>query len=115
MQRDPDQLALRRTAPDNPAMSPELAAAMRLLDAAKAAGFRFQRVAPGPDGPLLGVREGVDYRDEIYLGGFGERCHASRARRSSLIVPGDLPVTERVEGDALTVLHTAVSDWRVRT
>ena len=96
-------------------MSPELAAAMRLLDAAKAAGFRFQRVAPGPDGPLLGVREGVDYRDEIYLGGFGERCHASRARRSSLIVPGDLPVTERVEGDALTVLHTAASDWRVRT
>jgi hypothetical protein len=43
------------------------------------------------------VRESIEYRDEIYLGGFGERCHASRARRSSLIVPGGLPVTERVE------------------
>lgn len=37
-------------------MSPELAAAMRLLDQAKAQGFRFERVIPGPDGPLLGVR-----------------------------------------------------------
>ena len=94
-------------------MSPELAAAMRLLDAAKAAGFRFQRVAPGPDGPLLGVREGVDYRDEIYLGGFGDRCHATRRRKTSLVVPGGLPVVERLEGDALTVLHTAVSDWSI--
>ena len=94
-------------------MSPELAAAMRLLDAAKAAGFIFRRVAPGEDGPLLGVREGVDYRDEIYLGGFGERCRATRRRKSSLVVPGGLPVTERLEGDALTVLHTAVSDWGI--
>jgi hypothetical protein len=84
-----------------------------LLDAAKAAGFTFQRVASGEDGPLLGVREGIEYRDEIYLGGFGERCHASRARRSSLIIPGGLPGTERVEGDALTVLHTAVSNWGI--
>ncbi len=92
-------------------MSPELAAAMRLLDQAKAAGFRFERITPGPDGLLLGVREGIDYRDTVYFGGFGQRCHASRARRWSLIVPGGLPVTERVAGDALTVLHTAVSDW----
>ena len=93
--------------------SPDLVAAKRLLDAAKAAGFTFQRVAPGEDGPLLGARESIEYRDEIYIGGFGERCHASRARRSSLIVPGSLPVTERVEGDALTVLHAAVSDWGI--
>lgn len=92
---------------------PDLAAAMRLLDAAKAAGFRFQRVAPGEDGPLFGVREGIEYRDEIYIGGFDERCHASRARRYSLIVPGGLPVTERVEGDALTVLHTVMTDWGI--
>jgi hypothetical protein len=46
-------------------IGPDLLAAMRLLDAAKAAGFTFQRVAPGPDGPLLGVREGIEYRDEI--------------------------------------------------
>jgi hypothetical protein len=91
--------------------SPGLVAAKRLLDAAKQAGFHFQRVAPGEDGPLLGVREGIEYRDEIYLGGFGERCHATRRRKSSLVVPGGLPVTERLEGDALTVLHTVVSDW----
>lgn len=92
-------------------MRPDLAAAMRLLDAAKAAGFTFQRVAPGEDGPLLGVREGFNYRDEIFLGGFGERCHATRRRKSSLVVPGGLPVTEQVAGDVLTVLHTVVSDW----
>jgi hypothetical protein len=28
-----------------------------------------------------------------------------------LIVPGGLPITERVTGDALTVLHTLVADW----
>lgn len=94
-------------------MSPGLAAAMSLLDAAKAAGFSFQRVAPGPDGPLLGVRESADYRDEIYLGGFGERCRATRRRKSSLVLPGGLPVTEQISGDALTVLHTVLSDWTV--
>jgi hypothetical protein len=33
------------------------------------------------------------------------------SRKSSLVVPGGLPVTARVAGDALTVLHTVVSDW----
>lgn len=93
--------------------SPDVAAAKRLLDAAKDAGFAFQRVAPGEDGPLLGVREGCQYRDEIYLAGFLEpqSCSAIRRRRYSLIVPGGLPVTERVSGDALTILHTVVTDW----
>jgi hypothetical protein len=35
--------------------SPELAAAKRLLGAAKDQGFTFQRIAPGPDGPLRGI------------------------------------------------------------
>jgi hypothetical protein len=89
---------------------PDLVAAMRLLDTAKAAGFTFGRIAPGEDGPLRGVRETVEWVDEIYLGGFTGACTAARRRRSSLIVPGGLPVTDRITGDALTVLHT-VSEW----
>ncbi|MGH3673918.1 MAG: hypothetical protein ACRDSH_25335 [Pseudonocardiaceae bacterium] len=52
--------------------SPDVAAAKRLLDAAKLAGFTFQRLAPGPDGPLVGTRETVEWRDEMHLGGFWE-------------------------------------------
>jgi hypothetical protein len=62
---------------------------------------------------LLGRRETLEYRDEMYLAGFGGSCHATRRRRYSLIVPGGLPVTARVEGDALTVLQTVVSDWPI--
>jgi hypothetical protein len=90
---------------------PQLRAAKRLLDLAKRQGFAFQRVAPGEDAPLFARRETIEYRDEIYIGGFSDSCHATRARKSSLIVPGDLPVTAQVLGDALTVLHTVVSDW----
>ena len=32
--------------------SPDLAAAKRLLDSAKAAGFAFERIAPGEDSPM---------------------------------------------------------------
>lgn len=93
--------------------SPDLRAAMQLLDAAKLQGFSFERVAPGPDGPLRGVRETPEFLDEIYIAGFWkpDSCTAIRRRRSSLIVPGGLPVTAHVTGDALTVLHTVVSDW----
>lgn len=91
--------------------SPELAAAKRLLDLAKSQGFTFQRIAPGPDGPLFARRETTAHRDEIYLGGFGDSCHATRARKSSLIVPGAPLITARVSGDALSVLHTVLSDW----
>lgn len=93
--------------------SPELAAAKRLLDRAKSDGFAFERVAPGEDRPLLGVRESAQWRDEILLSGFWDQdsCHAIR-RRSSLLVPGGLPVAQRVHGDALTVLHTVLCDWR---
>ncbi|MBV8995197.1 MAG: hypothetical protein JO287_16205 [Pseudonocardiales bacterium] len=93
--------------------SPELVAAKRLLDAAKDAGFTFQRIAPSEDGPLRGVRQCVEWIDEIYLAGFGEpnSCSAIRRRRCSLILPGGLPVAWRVDGDALEVLHTVVIDW----
>ncbi|MDQ3764250.1 MAG: hypothetical protein M3460_22520 [Actinomycetota bacterium] len=92
---------------------PQLSAAKRLLDRAKRQGFTFQRVTPGEDGPLFARRETIEYRDEIYLGGFSDSCHATRVRKSSLIVPGGLPVTTRVSGDALTVLNTVVSDWPI--
>jgi hypothetical protein len=93
--------------------SPDVTAAKRLLDLAKDRGFTFARVAPGEDGPLQGVRETLNWLDNIYLGGFWQKnsCHATRRRRYSLIVPGSLPVTQRVTGDALTVLHTVESDW----
>jgi hypothetical protein len=91
--------------------SPGVAVAKRLLDGAKAHGFHFERIADGPDAPLVGVRESIQWRDEIYLAGFSDSCTAIRRRRSSLIVPGGLPVAHRVSGDALTVLHTVVCDW----
>lgn len=93
--------------------SPELAVAKRLLDDAKDRGFAFERIGPGDDAPLLGVRESVEWVDEIVLAGFweAESCCAVRRRRCSLVVPGGLPVAERVSGDALTVLHTVVCDW----
>jgi hypothetical protein len=85
--------------------SPDLAAAKRLLDAAKDAGFAFQRIAPGEDAPLRGVRQSTQWLDEIHLGGLWapQSCTAIRRRRSSLVVPGGLPVAQRVSGDALTV------------
>ena len=93
--------------------SPDLSAAKRLLDAAKDAGFTFERVAPGEDAPLRGVRQSTQWRDEIHLGGLWapQSCTAIRRRRSSLLVPGGLPVAQQLSGDALTVLHTVVTDW----
>jgi hypothetical protein len=61
--------------------SPELAAAKRLLDAAKVQGFTFARIAPGPDGPLRGVRETVEFLDEIYVGGCGRPDSCTAIRR----------------------------------
>jgi len=92
-------------------MAPQLAAAKRLLDAAKDAGFAFQRIAPGPDGPMRGVRRAREWVDEIYLGGFAHSYTALRRRRWSLVVPGGLPVAARVDGDAIEVLQTVVADW----
>jgi len=66
---------------------------------------------PNRLGPLFARRETAGYHDEIYLDGFDDSCHATWARKSSFIVPGGLPITARVTGDPLTVLHTVVSDW----
>jgi hypothetical protein len=62
---------------------PELAAAKQLLALVEDQGFTLQQVALGEDRPLFARRETVEYRDEIYLGGFAEHCHATRARKSS--------------------------------
>lgn len=91
--------------------SPDLMAAKRLLDAAKLGGFRFTRVAPGPDGPLWGVRETLEWRDTLYLAGFGCACTATRARKFSLIVPGGLVITHHIDGDAINVLYIVVHEW----
>jgi hypothetical protein len=94
--------------------NPRLRAAMRLLDAAKAQGFRFIRVAPGADGPLQGVRVGERWTDKIFIGGFSDGCHAVRTRRSSLIVTdASALVAAHVQGDAITVLGTVIEDWGV--
>jgi hypothetical protein len=91
--------------------SPDLVDGKRLIDLAKRQGFVFGRIAPGPDGPLLGVRDTDRWRDEIYLAGFSDSCSAIRRRKSTLIVPGGPPVTERIAGGALEVLDT-VARWR---
>jgi hypothetical protein len=93
--------------------SPEVTAAKRLLDCAKDNGFVFQRLAPGDDGPVRGVRQTPEWLDEIYLGGFWREgsCHAIRRRRWSVVVPGGLPVAQQISGDAIEVLHTVVCDW----
>lgn len=68
---------------------------------------------PGDDAPVIGVRESLGWIDEIVLAGFwrADSCIAVRRQRYSLVVPGEPAVTERVIGDALTVLHTVNSDW----
>ena len=90
--------------------NPDLAASKRLLDVLKTRGFTFERVAPGPDGPLEGVRETTQWRDTIHLGGFSRDCYAWRERRSSLILPGTARAEIRIHGGALDVL-TDVLSW----
>ncbi|MGH3672900.1 MAG: hypothetical protein ACRDSH_20085 [Pseudonocardiaceae bacterium] len=91
--------------------SADLRAAKRLLDLAKEQGFAFTRTDAGEDAPLRGMRESAGWIDEIVVAGFSNSCEATRRRRYSLIVPGGQPVTERVTGDALTVLHKVTDDW----
>lgn len=82
---------------------------MRLLDTAKRHGFVFTRIAPGPDGPVQGVRETALWRDVIHLGGFSSDCYAWRERRSSLLLPGSPLVAIRIQGTALQVLNEVLS------
>lgn len=89
----------------------QLRAAMRLVDLAKEQGFAFERRGFSEDAPLREKRETAEWIDEVVVAGFSNSCEATRRRRYSLIVPGGMPVTERVTGDALTVLHTVTCDW----
>lgn len=95
---------------DLAADSPDLVIAKRLLDHVKAQGFQFQRVADGPDGALLGIRNTIEWIDTLYLDGFSRDCYALRERKTSLVVPGGALVERRATGDALNVLN-AVLTW----
>jgi hypothetical protein len=77
----------------------------RLLDAVKRHGFVFARIAPGPDGPIEGIRENAEWRAVIHIGGFSSGCYAWRERQTSLVVPGGSLVKIRAEGSALDVLN----------
>ncbi len=83
----------------------EVITGQRLLDAVKRHGFMFTRIAPGPDGPIEGVRESTQWRDTIHIGGFSNGCYAWRERQTSLIVPGGSLVSIRTQGSALDVLN----------
>ena len=80
-----------------------------MLDHTKANGFQFQRVAEGPDGPLLGIRQTGDWIDTLFLDGFSQGCYAIRERSTSLLVPGGALVERRVAGGAITVLRTVLA------
>jgi hypothetical protein len=90
--------------------SPDVITGKHLLDAVKRHGFVFQRIAPGPDGPIEGVRENDQWCDVIHIGGFSSSCYAWRERQSSLIVPGGSLVRIRTQGSVLDVL-TEVLGW----
>lgn len=92
--------------------SPTVTTAKQLLDNLKARGFRFQRTAPGIDGPLLGNRVTAQWVDTIYIEGFSSDCFAWRQRRSSLIVPGQGLMDRQVTGGALDVLSEVLS-WNI--
>lgn len=89
--------------------SPDLVIAKRLLDHVKAQGFRFQRVAGGPDAALLGTRHADEWTDIVYLDGFSRGCYALRERTTSLVVPGGTLVERRVTGGALNVLNSVLT------
>ena len=89
--------------------SQDVVLAKRLLDHAKLQGFRFQRVADGPDGALLGTRRIGEWTDTIYLDGFRQGCCALRKRTTCLVVPEDELVERRTTGDALNVLNTVLT------
>lgn len=95
--------------PQEPADSPDVVIAKRLLDYAKLGGFTFQRAAPGADAPLVGYRVCDDCVDLIHIEGFSRGCFAWRKRASSLIVPGEGLVERRVHGHALTVLNDVLA------
>ncbi|MGH3932756.1 MAG: hypothetical protein ACRDTF_22595 [Pseudonocardiaceae bacterium] len=89
--------------------STDLVIAKRLLDHLKLRGFQFRRTASGSDGPLRGNRATGPWVDTIHIQGFSRDCVAWRKRTSSLIVPGDGLVEQRVHGPALSVLNEVLT------
>lgn len=89
--------------------SSDVVIAKLLLDHLKLGGFRFQRLAPGEDGALVGTRVGDEWMDVIHVEGFSRDCFAFRKWISSLIVPGDGLVERRVHGHAITVLNEVLA------
>jgi hypothetical protein len=83
----------------------KLTAAMRL---AETCGFRFMQVTPGA--AWWGERDTAQWNDIVFLGGISGNCNAARSRQG-LVVPGERLIAERVEGDALTVLHIVCEHW----
>jgi hypothetical protein len=92
-----------------PADSPDVMIAKRLLDYAKQGGFTFQRAAPGEDGPLVGYRVSDHCVDLIHIEGFSRDCFAWRKRISPLIMSQDALVRRRIEGSALDVLNEVLT------
>lgn len=90
--------------------SPDLERAKQLIDQLKLSGFRFQRLAPGEDAPLVGHRVSERWLDLIHIEGFSRHCFAWRQQASPLIVPTSGPLRQRVDGTALDVL-TEVLSW----
>ncbi len=97
--------------PQEPADSPDVVIAKRLLDYTKLGGFTFQRVAPGADAPLVGYRICDGWVDLIHIEGFSRDCFAWRKRTSPLIVSQDTLVQRQVEGSALDVLNEVLT-WQ---
>ena len=89
------------------AHSADLLAGMALLDTAKQRGFHFRRTAPGPDGPLEGIRETGQWRDVIHLAGFSRNCSAWREHTTTL--PHNSTVQICAEGSALHVLNEVLT------
>lgn len=95
--------------PQEPADSPDMVIAKRLLDYAKLGGFTFQRAAPGADAPLVGYRVCDDCVDLIHIEGFSRGCFAWRKRTSRLMVSPDSLVQRQVEGSAVVVLNDVLT------
>lgn len=100
--------------------SPDLVIAKRLLDHVKARGFQFQRVAEGPDGALLGIRNIGEWTDTLYLDGFSRDCYPGPVFFSaedgswcelSITSDGTRDVWEGGSRRLWTSIETAIEFW----